>query len=69
MTLYETRDGDVLDLICHNHYGSEIGTTEIVLEQNRGLSSYGSTLPAGLTIELPDLTSPTVVTEQVNLWD
>jgi phage tail protein X len=69
MTYYETRNGDVLDLICFNHYGHEIGTTEVVLENNRGLADYGATLPAGLTIELPDLSAPAVVTEQVNLWD
>lgn len=69
MTLYETRDGDSLDLICFNHYGYEIGTTEVVLEQNRGLATYGPVLPAGITVELPDLASPAVVTEQVNLWD
>ena len=61
-------DGDVVDLICYNHYGYTAGVTEQVLEQNRGLADHGPVLPAGVVITLPD---PPAQNEQqtINLWD
>lgn len=50
---YVTIDGDVVDMIAHAHYGSHMGTTELVLEANRELSELGPVLPAGLLIKLP----------------
>lgn len=49
---YRTKQGDVLDEICFNHYGRE-GLTEFVLQANRGLSSKGPVFPSGIIINLP----------------
>lgn len=67
-TVYHTKDGDVLDLICHRHYGDEHGTTEAVLAANPGLADQPVVLPLGLDIILPDLVAAETVTEYVRLW-
>ena len=69
-TTYRTREGDVIDLICHLHYGhTRDGVVECVLDNNRGLASRPPVLPAGVMITLPD--PPALVTTQalVKLWD
>lgn len=66
---YRTRDGDVLDLICHKHYGPNGWSLEAVLATNPGLAAKGAVLPAGLTIELPQATKAEVVSGGVRLWD
>lgn len=33
-TTIKTSDGDVLDRLCHQHYGHLMGTVEAVLEAN-----------------------------------
>lgn len=45
----------MLDYICWKHYGYSSGTVEVVLENNPGLGEYGSFLPAGLRIKLPEI--------------
>jgi len=66
-TNYRTVEGEKLDVICWQHYGSLNGTVEAVLEANYGLAEYDHFLPHGLTIVLPDITPPTK--EPVRLWD
>ena len=52
---YQTRTGDVLDEVVNRYYGrQDNGLVEFVLEANRGLADYGSTLPSGLSITLPE---------------
>ena len=73
-TTYTTRQGDMLDLIVHRHYGGDQpGMVEAVLEANRrqGLAEHGPMLPRGLVIVLPDQASAPLVSEQtlVTLWD
>ncbi|HBU6551948.1 TPA: tail protein X, partial [Citrobacter freundii] len=43
-TIYQTRDGDVLDAICAVHYGTEnlSGSVTQVLEANQGLADQGA---------------------------
>ena len=70
---FKTRDGDMVDRICHDHYGGRHGTTEAVLEANQdvggqSLAEWGPVLPAGLVINLPDLPAAAPSTA-VNLWD
>ncbi|KPU83667.1 hypothetical protein JI58_08130 [Marinosulfonomonas sp. PRT-SC04] len=65
---YTTQEDDVLDAIVYRHYGRHQGTTEAVLEANRGLASYGLVLPAGLTITLPDIEADQPV-QSVKLYD
>lgn len=69
MAEYRTQDGDVLDAICARHYGTEHGTTELVLQTNPGLADQPVALPSGLLITLPDLAKPGTTAQTVNLWD
>lgn len=67
---YTTIGGEVLDQICHRHYGKTQGTVERVLNANRGLADH-LILPAGLTITLPDLPAESSGRNPapVRLWD
>ncbi|ETX63496.1 MULTISPECIES: tail protein X [Citrobacter freundii complex] len=69
-TIYQTRDGDVLDAICAVHYGTENLSDSVtqVLEANQGLADQGTTYPSGLYITLPDLVTP-VAESPFSLWD
>ncbi|ECI2499203.1 phage tail protein [Salmonella enterica subsp. enterica serovar Enteritidis] len=69
-TIYQTRDGDVLDAICAVHYGTEnlSGSVTQVLEANQGLADQGTVYPSGLYITLPDLVTP-VAESPFSLWD
>lgn len=66
---YKTRDGDVLDDVVWNYYGTRAGlAVETVLNANNGLADIGAVLPAGILITLPDLPTPAATTG-VKLWD
>ena len=65
---HKTLEGDVIDAICRDYYGTEHGTTETVLSYNVGLSSHMGRLPAGLTIYLPDIQKATEV-KLLRLWE
>jgi len=72
MIIYTTRDGDVLDLICHKYYGSSdaalsLGLVEKVLAANRHLAELGAVFSANVKIILPDLTL-SEETESIKLW-
>ena len=69
-TIYQTRDGDVLDAICAVHYGTENLSDSVtpVLEANQGLADQGAMYPSGLYITLPDLVTP-VAESPFSLWD
>ncbi|MBU2714313.1 tail protein X [Zooshikella harenae] len=66
---YLTKQDDNLDAICWLYYGErEVGFYVLqVLAANPDLAELGPFLPAGLTIELPDLPSPVQPTKK--LWD
>lgn len=68
--IVRTQDGDVLDLMCFQHYGKE-GMTEQVLEANLFLVEYSTHLPQGLEIEMPDVEVSELVeqVDEVRLWD
>ncbi len=61
---YKTVDGDMLDAICHKHYGSSNGYIDIVYKANLELSSKPIILPAGIIIILPKV----MLTSEVSLW-
>ncbi|AUV44210.1 tail protein X [Citrobacter freundii complex sp. CFNIH9] len=69
-TIYQTRDGDVLDAICAVHYGTENLSDSVtqVLEANQGLADQGAMYSSGLYITLPDLVTP-VAESPFSLWD
>lgn len=66
---YRTKDNDTLDAICWNYYGQQSGTVEAVLKANPGLADLGAKLPAGIVIQLPQLTEPSQLLNTVKLWD
>ena len=68
MTIFLTKQGDMLDDIVYRFYGdTDKRVVERVLEYNRGLADYGPTLPAGLSIRLPE--RPTSSTAKMQfLW-
>lgn len=66
-TTIKTSDGDVLDRLCHQHYGHLMGTVEAVMETNPGLASRAQPFISGVVILLPDLSLAR--TDVINLWD
>lgn len=52
-TQYRTKDGDVLDQICYDHYETE-QAVPTVLEANPSLADNGTVFSAGIEIILPD---------------
>ena len=66
---YTTKDGDMLDAICYNHYGFTDGAVETVYSEprNKHLAEY-TFLPAGLTIYLPPVSQETKATASKALW-
>lgn len=69
MTTYTTSDGDVVDEIAFNFYGTtDGGVVEQLMAANPGLSANGPILPRGLTITLPDIETTQKV-QGVRLWD
>lgn len=71
-TVYRTRQGEVLDLICLRHYRTHSGgVVEKVLEANPGLADRGPILPLGTRVTLPDLPTVTApaATAAIKLWD
>ena len=65
--IYTTKDGDVLDQICQEYYGSTSGIVEQVLEVNRHLELEPDVFNAGTKITLPEITA-NQETEIVKLW-
>lgn len=62
---YRTRDGDRLDRIVFDYYGSTEPLVT-VLDANPGLADRGVVYPTGVIIDLPDL-APAVEVKSV-LW-
>lgn len=65
---YITKDGDMLDLICKQHYGSSDGFVEKVLDANYGLSDLGPVFTSGIIIELPEIDSLSPKENTIRLW-
>ncbi|MBU2713964.1 tail protein X [Zooshikella harenae] len=67
---YRTKQNDSLDAICWYYYDKprEVGYYVLnVLAANPDLAELGPVLPAGLTLELPDIPPPSNPTDK--LWD
>ena len=66
---YVTRDGDMVDRIVFDHYGSTGGgLVEAVLSCNVGLSDLGLVLPAGVVLRLPGFGTEAEVEQLITLW-
>ncbi|MDX4944341.1 tail protein X [Providencia manganoxydans] len=63
-----TVQGDTVDGLCWRFYGRTTGMTEAVLLANPGLAEKGAIIPAGLLIDMPEITAqPTQ--PLIQLWD
>jgi len=65
--IYVSKDGDVLDQICQNYYGSTAKIVEQVLEANPHLSELDAVFESGVKITLPEITIQKE-SEIVKLW-
>lgn len=67
--IYRTKQGDVLDAICHRELGSE-QHVHAVLDANPGLASKLVVLEKGIEIVLPNVIEPQTnkVINTVRLW-
>ncbi|WP_022957287.1 tail protein X [Spongiibacter tropicus] len=68
MRQIRTLQGDTADLICYRELGRTAGVTEQLYELNPRLADYGSILPSGLLITLPD-TPQRAQAQGINVWD
>lgn len=69
MAEYRTSAGEVLDQICYRIYGTE-QAIHAVLQVNAGLAAYGTHLPEGLLLDLPDIQlQASTDTATLRLWD
>lgn len=61
----------MLDDICNRHYGTETGTTELVLAANYDLTRFGTHLPIGTVIILPlvQKSEAPPIAAMVKLWE
>lgn len=70
MTQYLTKEGDTADFIAWKVYERQDGrVVEQLLEANPGLADLGPILPAGLTINVPDVEEEPAAPDAVKLWD
>ncbi|KQZ94567.1 tail protein X [Pseudomonas sp. Root562] len=68
-TSLRANQGDTVDAICWRIYGRTAGVTEAVLEANPGLADFGTILPHGTLVQLPDAAPQAEQRQMVNLWD
>ncbi len=68
MDTVRASQGDTIDIICYNHYGTTYRTVEAVYDANPGLADMGPILPHGQLINLPALTTTQPVEQAVSLW-
>lgn len=67
--IHLTKQGEMVDLVCHRHYGRTREVTEIVLSANPGLAGFGPVLPIGTRIVLPDVSAHIRRASLTSLWD
>lgn len=65
---YITRQNDMLDDVCQQHYG-RVDVLPQVLAANQGLAEQAEKLPAGIRIVLPVITKPDMQKQAINLWN
>lgn len=55
--IHTSKDGDMVDLIAFEYYGTEEGR-QVIYAANEGLADKGLELEAGIEIIIPDWTPP-----------
>ena len=68
MAIYVTTEGDTIDSVCFQFYGSSLGYTEIVLSANPDLAFEPAYLTPGLRLTLPEQPSLQVRRPAIELW-
>ncbi len=64
-----TSQGQMLDALARDTYGTEHGTTEAVLTANPGLAALGPILPQAYGVILPPMAQVTPApAPQITLW-
>ena len=53
MEVVRAQQKDTVDLLAYRHYG-DTDMVEAILEANPGLAKYGTHLPHGLQVKLPE---------------
>lgn len=66
--IYKTSDGDFLDLIAFNFYGTHDGTTVLLYEHNRDIALVDQPFEAGMEVYLPPRAAPPAPS-QIELWE
>ena len=64
-----SQQGDTVDKLCWQVYGSTSGMVEKVLDANPKLAFMPVLLPLGTLVEMPELANVKPETPQVQLWD
>lgn len=68
-SIYTTKQGQTVDLVCLDFYGRTRDVTEAVLDANPGLAAHGPFLPIGTVIVMPDIDARPVARPLVSLWE
>ena len=68
-SIYTTRQGETVDLVCMAFYGRTAQVTETVLAANPGLAGLGPILPMGTQISLPDIAKRKTVKPLIKLYE
>lgn len=68
-SIYITKQGETVDLVCWRHYGRTAGVTEAVFAANAGLADLGAILPMGTKILLPVLEVKQTAKPLISLWE
>jgi phage tail protein X len=65
---YRTGEGEMVDAIAFNRFGTSRGMTEAILDANPGLAATGEIIPTGtiVRIPVPEVKDRTTVRR---LWD
>ncbi len=65
------REGDTLDALMWRERGLGPADLPVVLAANPGIAAFGTVLPKGHVVNLPDIAAPatSVRTDVVNLWN
>ncbi len=66
MISYRAKQGDMVDAICKQFYGTETMVEE-VYDANPGLAAHGAYLPLGTIVKMPEV-NPKPVVQPIRLW-
>lgn len=65
--IHISKMGETVDIICNNYYGKTDTVTELVLDENPGVSAT-AILPMGTKIVLPDIEKTSLSEPLAQLW-